>query len=93
VIWLAIVAALAAGYLLGRWRPVHRALDWANWQKYGSKPTGLRYAAVFVLLSAENIGWLLAHPVQGWHAWKHRNDPPPPRSPALTFRRTSGGPQ
>ena len=89
MIWLAL-AALAAGYALGRIKPLHRASDWANWQKY-SKPTGWRYAAMFTVLSAENLGWLAVHPVQGWRAWKHRNDPPPSRSPALTFRRTDGG--
>jgi len=72
--WTA-VAALAVGYVLGRARPLRRISDWANWQKYGH-PTGLRYAAVWTVLSAENIGWLLAHPVRGWHAWQHRNDPP-----------------
>lgn len=80
---LLIAAALAVGYLLGRARLGHRASDWANWQRYGKRPTGLRFAAMWTVLSAENIGWLLAHPVKGWHAWKHRNDPPPPRSPAV----------
>lgn len=75
---------LAAGYAFGRFQPARRAADWANWQKYG-KPTGLRYAAVFVVLSAENLTWLVLHPVQGWRAWQHRNDPPPSRSPAVKF--------
>jgi hypothetical protein len=44
-----------------------------------------RWWAMFVVLSVENLVWLAAHPVQGWDAWKHRNDPPPPRSPAPTF--------
>lgn len=83
---LAVCAAVVLGYLIGRTRPAHRALDWANWQSVGTRrPTGLRYAAVWALLSAENIAWLALHPVQGWHAWKHRNDPPPPRSPATTY--------
>ena len=87
MIWLATITALTAGYAIGRIKPLHRALDWANWQRYGRRPTGLRYAAVFTLLSVENLTWLIIHPVQGWHAWKHRNDPPPPLSPALTFNR------
>ncbi|UOB09121.1 hypothetical protein MQE23_08650 [Streptomyces sp. HP-A2021] len=82
---LAALALLAVGYTLGRTRPVHRALNWANWQAY-SRPTGLRRAAVWTLLSAENLTWLTLHPVQGWHAWQHRNDPPPPRSPAVKIR-------
>lgn len=80
---------LAAGYAIGRYRPAYRATEWANWQRYGSRPTGIRYAAVWTILSAENIGWLIAHPRQGWQAWKHRNDPPPPRSPAVQIRRTN----
>jgi hypothetical protein len=79
----ASLGLLAAGYALGRYRPAHRASDWANSQRYGHRPTGVRYAAMWTLLSAENLGWLLAHPRQGWHAWRHRNDPPPPRGPAV----------
>lgn len=83
----ASAAALAAGYLLGRARPAHRASDWANWQRWGRRPTGLRYAAVWTVLSAENIAWLITHPVKGWHAWRRRNEPQPPeRAPALRLR-------
>ncbi|ROQ69200.1 hypothetical protein EDD93_3697 [Streptomyces sp. 840.1] len=86
ILALAILAALAAGYGVGRYRPAHRASDWANWQKYGKRPTGARYWAMFTVLSAENIGWLLTHPVRGWDAWKHRTDPPPPLSPPVRIR-------
>jgi len=82
VIWFALAAALAVGYAIGRARPGHRASQWAAWQRIGKRPTGWRYAATWTVLSAENLGWLIAHPVQGWRAWQHRNDPPPPRSPA-----------
>jgi hypothetical protein len=81
----AALGVLAAGYALGRCQPAHRASDWAHWQHSGTHPTGLRYAAMFVILSAENLAWLVFHPVQGVRAWKHRNDPPPPRGPALQF--------
>lgn len=78
----ALACAIAAlGYVLGRLRPVHRTLDWAEREGRG-RPTGFRRAAVWVLLSAEDLGFLATHPVRGWHAWRHRNDPPPPRSPA-----------
>jgi len=80
-----VVASLALGYLLGRARLGHRASQWAAWQSVGTRPTGWRYAATWTVLSAENLGWLLRHPVKGWHAWQHRNDPPPPLSPALQF--------
>ena len=82
MIWLAFVAALAAGFALGRARLGHRASDWAAWQLYGKRPTGPRWWLGYIVRSAENVGGLLAHPVKGWHAWQHRNDPPPPRSPA-----------
>jgi hypothetical protein len=85
-------ALLLLGYVLGRWRPLHRASDWAHWQHYGKRPTGPRYWAVWTVLSAENIGWLITHPVRGAHAWRHRHDPPPPRSPAVRMRSIHDGP-
>jgi hypothetical protein len=89
VIWLYVLAALAAGYTLGRYRPGHRASQWAAWQSVGKGPTrhSARWWAVWLVLSTENIAWLIAHPIQGWHAWQHRNDPPPPRSPAVQMCR------
>lgn len=81
----ALLTALTGGYTLGRYKPLHRASDWANWQHYGKRPTGLRYWAVWAVLSTENITWLLIHPVKGWNAWQHRNDPPTALSPAPTF--------
>lgn len=82
ILTLVIASALAAGYLLGRLRPVRRAFDWANWSSYG-RPQAR--AVVWLLLSAENIGIILTHPRECWHAWKHRHDPPPGRSPAPKF--------
>ncbi|MFE7547077.1 hypothetical protein [Streptomyces gardneri] len=83
------LTALAAGYVLGRVRLGRRASNWANWQHWSRRPTGLRYASVWTVLSAENIAWLITHPVKGWQAWQHRNDPPPPPSPAPQLRRTT----
>lgn len=83
----AAISLLAVGYTIGRLQPARRASEWANWQHYGRRPTGLRYAAVWTILSAENLTWLACHPVKGWRAWKHRNDPPPARGPALKFNR------
>ncbi|WP_445520499.1 hypothetical protein [Streptomyces sp. NEAU-174] len=87
----ALVAAavlLAAGYVLGRWRPARRASDWVNWKKYhpSARRNGPVWWAAWLVLSAENIGWLIAHPIQGARAWRHRNDPPPTRSEPLRFR-------
>ena len=92
--WLLYAAVLAAGFTLGRARLGHRASQWAAWQSVGKPPArhSARWWAVWAVLSAENIGWLLAHPVQGWGAWRQRNDPPPPRSPAVKVHRTEGGP-
>lgn len=81
----AALGLLAAGYALGRYRPAHRASDWAHWHRYGDRPTGARYVAVWTILSAEAIGWLVVHPRQGWQAWKHRNDGSAGRSPAPAF--------
>jgi hypothetical protein len=80
----AAVVALLAGYAVGRVQPARRASDWATWRKYDQsmRRHSARWWAVFVVLSVENIAWLIAHPRQGWHAWQHRNDPPPPRAPA-----------
>lgn len=88
---LLYAALLAVGYALGRARLGHRASQWAAWQNVGKRPArhSARWWAVWLVLSAENIGWLIAHPVQGWHAWQHRNDPPPPRSPAVEIRRAN----
>lgn len=86
---LAVLAALAAGYGIGRYRPAHRTSDWAYRQRWAKhRPTGARYAAMYAVNSAENIGWLLTHPVRGWRAWQHRNDPPPPLGPPVRIRET-----
>jgi len=81
----ATLGLLAAGYAVGRYRPARRASDWAHWQTYGTRQPhrNARWWAVWTILSVENLGWLVVHPRQGWQAWKHRNDPPPPRSPAV----------
>lgn len=80
-----ILALPFLGYAVGRYRPLHRATTWAAWQRHDPHLAGWRKTAVWLLLSAENLGWLLLHPVRGWRAWQKRHDPHPPRSPALTF--------
>jgi len=84
VIWFLIAAAVLAGYGIGRYQPGRRASDWAHWQTYRTnRPRhDARWWAVWTVLSTENLGWIITHPVQARHTWKHRNDPPPPRSPA-----------
>lgn len=85
---LAVLAALAVGYLLGRARLGHRASDWAHWLIYGrnfTRPSWRWWLAQLVFV-VEISGMLLAHPVRTVSAWKHRHDPPPPRSPAPQLR-------
>ncbi|CQR59255.1 hypothetical protein [Streptomyces leeuwenhoekii] len=85
----AALGLVTAGYALGRYRPARRVSDWANWAKYDQsiRRHRARWWAIWAVLAAENLAWCLAHPRQDWDAWKHRNDPPPPRSPAVTVRR------
>lgn len=80
---LTILAVLAAGYTLGRCRP-RRSL--ARWADHRTRADGRWWldttpvaAAVFVAT------W----PRGALYAWRHRHDPPPPRSPAMTFRHVS----
>ncbi|MFJ2110569.1 hypothetical protein ACIOEX_01350 [Streptomyces sp. NPDC087850] len=79
------VAALAAGYGLGRWRPWVRLGDWADWQlrfyldRWASRP---RQAVLFGLLLATD-------PARTVHAWRHRADPPQPLAPAPRIRNTT----
>lgn len=85
---LAVLAALA-GYVIGRWRPVHRISDWAHWQRYGKPPTGIRYWVAWTVLSAENFSWLITHPVQGGRLWfrEDRTAPAPAYDPTWRDRR------
>ncbi|MFC7817602.1 hypothetical protein ACFUTR_23510 [Streptomyces sp. NPDC057367] len=82
---LAALALLAVGYTAGRLKPCARASSWAHWLFVGTTRPGRRdprwWLAQVVFLG--EIAVLLAtRPRQTLHAWKHRNDPPPPRGPA-----------
>ncbi|MFD5900981.1 hypothetical protein ACFWHG_05715 [Streptomyces microflavus] len=69
----AVLAALVAGYGLGRYRPWMHLGDWANWQLRFHlarwDQTRLRLTTLFVLLLATD-------PVNTIRAWRHRNDLP-----------------
>lgn len=71
-------ACLLVGYLLGRVRPWDRLDTWV-WRRmtFGGPWTQSKWQCYLTF-------WVHAavRPVQTWHAWQHRNDPPPPRSPA-----------
>lgn len=81
---LAAAAAglLAAGYVLGRLRPLDRLDTWV-WEQLtfaSSWATGSRLRQV-VLLTAH----ALVQPAMTWDAWRRRNEPLPGRAPALEF--------
>lgn len=90
VLTATVVAALAAGYILGRARLGHRASDWAHWLTYRTTPItrqDWRWWAAQPVFAVEIAALFAAHPIRTAKAWKHRNDPPPPRSPAPQIRR------
>ncbi|WP_406325211.1 hypothetical protein [Streptomyces niveus] len=78
-----ILAALSFGYGIGRWQPWARLGDWADWQvrfHLGRwNRTRPRQALLFAVL-------LFTDPAHTVQAWRHRNDPPEPRSPALKLK-------
>jgi hypothetical protein len=85
--WAAL-AALAVGYLLGRWRPAHRASDWAHWLNYQTPRVTRRDYRWWLAqpVYVAEIAWMfLLRPRETAHAWRHRNDPPPKRGPVLVF--------
>ena len=85
-----VLLALALGYLLGRARLGHRASDWAHWLMYGRRLTrrDWQWWAAQPVFAVEIAAILIAHPRRTIHNWRHRNDPPPPRSPAPQIRQT-----
>ena len=86
--WLPIgltLAALAAGYLLGRWRPLHKARDWALWKVWVGKDPGRIRGTAIVALLPERFAPII------WHRIRHGAYPQPPRrrpapTPALVNR-------
>jgi hypothetical protein len=82
---LFFLLAAAAGYTLGRLRPAHRASDWAHWTDIRSDRPGRtspRWWACQAVFLCEIAVLLATRPRQTLHAWRHRHDPPPLRSPA-----------
>ncbi|MFE6225450.1 hypothetical protein [Streptomyces sp. NPDC057854] len=91
----AVALALAAGYLTGRIRPGHRASDWAHWLTYRQNPVTRRewrWWAAQAVFAVEIAALLATHPRRTLHNWRHRNDPPPPRSPAPRITRIGDQP-
>lgn len=68
---LAAMAALATGYLLGRWRPHHRARTWAWWKVWVGKDPGRVKGAAIIALLPERFAPLI------WHRIRHGAYPEP----------------
>ncbi|MDX3183544.1 hypothetical protein PV334_20060 [Streptomyces sp. ME02-7008A-1] len=76
----AALAALAAGYGLGRYQPWRRISRWADRRTRIDGRWWLnenRLAAALFVVTC---------PRGSLYAWRHRNELPTPPSPALTFR-------
>jgi hypothetical protein len=88
VILLALAAAAAFGYLLGRLRPGPRLLSWAEDAAAPGWRTWKFWPAAPIILASLAFMWTV-HPrrtlanVRSW-----RDDQHAQRSPALTFNRT-----
>lgn len=83
---LMLLTVLLAGYGLGRIRPAHRASDWAI-RLAGRRPAvtrrDYRWWLAQPVYAAQIIVLLATQPRTTLRAWRTRNDPPPPRSPAV----------
>ena len=64
------LSGVAVGYLLGRWRPAHRARDWAWWKVAIGKDPGRVKGAAIIALLPERFAPLL------WHRLRHGHYPP-----------------
>lgn len=72
----AILAAVAAGYVLGRWRPAPRLLDWAEDQRRGTVRFWLAQPILAVAVAAV---WVL-HPrrtAANVRSWREGQRTPP----------------
>lgn len=78
-----LLAALTAGYALGRLRPWERLADWADWEIRVRRGKWATTRVREVVLVA---AFTLTQPGRALYAWRHRNDPPPSRSPAVRVR-------
>jgi phosphate/sulfate permease len=88
VVAAAALALLAAGYVLGRWRPAPRLLDWAEDQQRGT----IRYWLAQPILAVAIAAVYLLHPrrtaanVRSWREDQRRH-PAPVRDPNWAEKR------
>lgn len=84
---LLLAAALAASYAIGRARLGTRAFDWAS--DTIDRPEITRRTARWwmcqVVFAVVIAGRFTSEPRKTAHAWRHRNDPPPPLGTAVVF--------
>lgn len=98
MIWLAVAIAapaFAAGYAARIVRPLDRIDTWA-WDQDRRRARELRdgtagrrrpgWWAAQTVFAVEIVAALVVRPRDTVHAWRHRKDPPPPRSPAVQIR-------
>ncbi|MCY0960832.1 hypothetical protein [Streptomyces sp. H27-H5] len=83
---LLLAVALLAGYLIGRTRPARRVSDWADrltWRRPAVTRREWRWWAAQPVYACQIAVLLATQPRETVRAWQTRNDPPPPRSPAV----------
>lgn len=89
------LALFAAGYAARCIQPLHRLDSWA-WRQVDRRTSDLRngqdrrrpgwYVAQAVFAAQIGVAFMV-WPRRTWDAWQHRNDPPPPSSPAVKVGR------
>ncbi|MFF5285217.1 hypothetical protein [Streptomyces sp. NPDC013171] len=87
---IAVLAAVIAGYVLGRARLGRRASDWAHWLNCArTVPTWRewRWWAMQPVFAVEIAHLIATRPRHTWRTWKTRNDPPAPLGPPVRVRR------
>ncbi|MFJ3173772.1 hypothetical protein ACIPJK_23735 [Streptomyces roseus] len=86
---LLVAGGLTLGYLTGRTRPARALSDWAErlpWRRPGFSRREWRWWAAQPVYAVQIAVLLTTQPRATVHAWRTRNDPPPPRSPAPRIR-------
>lgn len=84
------IAALVAGYGLGRGRPLHKARDWAWWVVAIGKEPGRTKGATVICLLPERFVPLIWYRIRHGHYPPHSQRRPAP-APVLVNRRHDNG--
>jgi hypothetical protein len=98
---LVAVIAFTVGYAAACYRPLQRIDNWA-WDQVHRRNRDLRHGparrrpgwfAAQAVFAIEILGLLVIRPRQMVQEFRHRHDPPPPRSPAVRINPVSGEPR